>query len=627
LNLPLLKIELHPIGSCEHLARSIRLLIAKTTHDNFQYIRFLAKERLDFTIGAGFAIAAGDIAMKTLDEQIDDIERLDELRRKARALRQEAIEALTASVYEPKSQSSTPNVDARNAPAAPISTVVTGMPNGVPDRDDTNSNREQDSRAPIGSETASTASGVSDSKAEIAAPAQLGKPRSEDQWVPPGDDVEKAEVLRALTLLTAKERGGEDNQKTSRGNLTKDLTSITLDGLRNTKPPLDSVPIFRCALILQALAETPGHALSLTALHCFNQIIQELNEVSAPDWVKGAARADKKSHATAFITGECARALIALETALDQTASAVKLLGEELTRKKLYVNPIVAWSVEEEKFRKLSLKVSLAALPRAILSRSINEDDDDYANQLLASLLKQLLEVGQLTQPFGDLLKALDFKPFSPLLKHDASANKHTIKNDANLEELGEKISEKLDAAARMVRAHLRPMESFAEFIINREIASSHAKDLVDGAELVFAANLLGLVAGWSRPKVRAAFNILQPLLSTNGRLLSIRPFDIGDRGYRLNVATLETSRRLADLVAKLDVEPEPEFVERLMLPFESTRVAGTKRLKCGWTTDPQPREPKSLWWATALALDALESTVQMLDATIKLSGASTRIF
>ena len=90
----------------------------------------------------------------------------------------------------------------------------------------------------------------------------------------------------------------------------------------------------------------------------------------------------------------------------------------------------------------------------------------------------------------------------------------------------------------------------------------------------------------------------------------------MGPDGYRLNVATLQVTRHFADLIANLDVEPEPEFVARLMLPFEYTRVSGAPG-KSGWTSDPPLREPKSLWWLTAIAAGALGSVVHMLDKTI----------
>jgi nucleoside 2-deoxyribosyltransferase len=523
--------------------------------------------------------------MKTFDEHIADIEKLDEFRRKARTLRQEAIEALTAHVYVPVSRSDGTSVDDRPG------------------------------------------------------------------WAPPGDDVEKAEVLRALAMLKPNENGSDDRRKASQSNIIGDLASIKLVDLKKPLPispgpkPLDSVPIFRCALILQALAETPGFALSETALVCFYRIVQELHEVTAPDWMSGAARADEGSRATAFITGECARALIALETALLQTSYAVKLLGEEAAREKLFANEIATWQSKENELRRCSLKISLAALPRAIVPLVVSDHQKHgYALPLLERIIGVLgrkLDVTSLQIPEGqipssttpranrlnlayslEIAKSIAWNSvdqFLAALRIEPNDETFKIKDNSDLEKLSEDIADKLEAAAQIVRGILGPTEKFAEFVIDREIASSQAKDLVDGAELVFAANLLGLVAGWNRPKVRAAFDILYPLLSTNGRLLSIRPFDVGDKGYRLNVATLDITRRLADLVANIDVEPEPEFLARLMLPFENTRVAGAGRQKCGWTTDPQPREPKSLWWLTALALDALDSVVRMLDATINL--------
>ena len=39
--------------------------------------------------------------MRTLEDQIDDLEKLDDLRRRARQLQKEAIEALTATEDEP----------------------------------------------------------------------------------------------------------------------------------------------------------------------------------------------------------------------------------------------------------------------------------------------------------------------------------------------------------------------------------------------------------------------------------------------------------------------------------------------------------------------------------------------
>jgi hypothetical protein len=519
--------------------------------------------------------------MKNFDEQIADIEKLDELRQQARKLRQEAIAALTANVYMPRPRS-----------------------------------RDFDEGA-------------------AASPG----------WEPPGDDVEKAEVLRALVTLNAMKKGNETVGKDSRDAILRDLASIKLADLQSTtsygsdaRAPLDSVPVFRCAVILQTLAETPGYALSAPALFCLYRIVQELNEIAGPDWTSGGARADENSQATAFVTGECARGLLALETALLQTADAAKLLAGEAARINRFSNKVDVWQEQENKFREYSLKVSLAALPRSIVPLS----DDKNAPSLLTKIVDVLSGIfaiassqfpqGNISSPRTEcekrpnsayaveIAKSIAWNSidrFLATLKIDPNDRQFKIDRHTDFDSVGDDIAEKLKAAAGILRDLTRPMQQFAESIIDRQLAAASPQldDLVDGAELVFAATLLGLVSGWKRPKVRAASEILFPLLSTNGRLLSLKPFDVGDKGYRLNVATLDVSRRLADLVAHLDVELEPDFVARLMLPFEYTRVPGAGAR--GWTTDPQPREPVSLWWLTAIALDALESIISMLDATI----------
>jgi len=489
--------------------------------------------------------------MKTLDEQIADIEKLDLLRQRAGTLRQQAIEALTSGPYVPR-------------------------PRDLPEATD-------------------------DKKALDAWKGRANR----TGWHFPGDDVEKAEVLRALAILNPKKQPEKEHQERSREDIIADLIQIGYVDL--DKRALDDVPVFRCALVLQALAETPEQALSATALSCFYRIVQEIYEVAAPDWMSGAARADKDSQATAFITGECARALLALEEALSQTAKAAKLLGEEATRAELYSHEMEVWSAQEDVVRKEALQASLAALPRVLVPLSA----EGKANELLLKIVAFFNGLTKPPLPSGTAGPAESVARVAV----DDLFKKFKINIIPDAEKLGGNISEQLRDAAEIIRNLLRPTEKFAEFVINREIASSHQKDLVDSAELLFAANLLGLVSDWKKPKILASFKVLHPLLSTNGRLLSIRPFDVDSKGYRLNVATLEVTRRVADLLAHLDVDPAPEFVERLMLPFEDTRASSDA--KSGWTTDPPPREPKSLWWLTATALDALESMVRMLDATI----------
>jgi hypothetical protein len=515
--------------------------------------------------------------MKSLDEEITDIDRLDELRRQARVLQQEAIEALTGKSYVPRPRRG--------------------------------------------------------SKAQIE---KFERDAARPKWELPGDEVEKAEMLRALTMGKPKTEAGLKNWGASRKALITDLTSINYKDLIDQENALDDVPVFRCAVILHALAETPNYPLCKTALVCFYRIIQELYQVTAPAWTSGAARADQDAQVTAFTTGECVRALLALEKALLQTAQAAESLGKEVARETKFSVDLEIWRKQEQRMRETSLEISLAELPCLIVE--IPSGPKLKPLDLLNKIAKTLTAIPAVT--------ALDLPPpkqssgaeavggadtFVPT--HFEEAAKRIAWNAINQlcaalemgppetdpESNGKKIANRLRSAGQIVRDLLRPVAQFAESAIDRQIAaeSQHLSVLVDAAELVFAANLLGLVSDWSRPKVGAAFKVLQPLLSSNGRLLSIRPFDFREKGYRLNVATLEVTRRLADLMANLDVELEPEFVQRLMLPLGYTRTSGERTSERGWMTDPEPREPNSLWWLTTIALDALGSIIRMLDQTI----------
>jgi hypothetical protein len=498
--------------------------------------------------------------MKTLDEQIADIEKLDDLRRQARKLRQEAIDVLSAESYVPR-------------------------PRPAPERDD---------------------------------------------WEKPGDEVEKAQVLRALRIGKAKDRNLV-RQTANRQTLVDDLLSIQYKHLTSGHGR-DNVPVLRAAHVRQALAEIPGLVFSPTAMACFCRIVQELNDVADPAWTAGAARADKKSIATAFVTGECARALLALEDALRQTEDAAKLLMTAEARADVLAKDDNVWAKREGDRLRRSLEVSLAALPHVMIETVTDQgklkEEPAGLRKKIESALSRMgnaqVIMGNRPKPPGpypakapDRMRAIvssNLEHAANVIAWDALDRLHKALRPA----AGSDLISRLDKGAQVIRDLLGSIEQFAESTIDRQIAaaSQYLSVPVDGAELVFAANLLGLVSSWKRPKIRAAYEVLYPLLSSNGRLLSIKPFDLDSDGYRLNVATLEVTRRFADLIAHLDVEPEPEFVTRLMLPLEYTRTPGPPA-KSGWTNDPPRREPKSLWWLTAIAAGTLESVVHMLDKTI----------
>jgi hypothetical protein len=455
---------------------------------------------------------------------------------------------------------------------------------------------------------------------------------NQQDWQDPGDLVEKALMLHAL-----RRDPGKSGQRVE---LIKTLIAITPTdwdvALQGDDPESDRVPIFRAASAMQALVEIPKYALSRASLCCFYRIVRELYEVVSPNWAAGAARAEESASASAFVTGECARALLALERALLRTADAATLLGKAAARRSSEPDNASEWSKQDRLLRAESLRVSLEIL-RPNLIVHLSPDGTDEPSLLFIELARAFkldpdIKVSDLE------CAAADDRETDKLVKASKEASRKiacnavsqllgAVQKIAGLEttiartpsDAGEEIASTLRTAAQEVRRLLAPVERFASSVIDRELAaaSPHLGREVDAAELVFAATAFGQLSGWEHPKVSAALKLVNKLLSPDGRLLSLRPFDIGIKGYRLHVATIEVTRRLAELVANVDIEPEPQFVDRLMRPFSDTRAFSSSGSARGWATDPPGPERKSEWWVTALAADALEAVVHMLDEAI----------
>src|SRR5262249_1743842 len=67
-------------------------------------------------------------------------------------------------------------------------------------------------------------------------------------------------------------------------------------------------------------AARPGFAFDTRAAICYFRVMAELNSAGYPDWMIGSARASGTGAATAFITNECVRAILALRASMTMTA-------------------------------------------------------------------------------------------------------------------------------------------------------------------------------------------------------------------------------------------------------------------------------------------------------------------
>jgi DNA polymerase III delta prime subunit len=154
-----------------------------------------------------------------------------------------------------------------------------------------------------------------------------------EKWSSSKSDVEVA--------LLAKVQGHRDMgepEDEAGAALTKRLESIDLAVLspRSAEDnPFDPVPVLVAARGMHALVGRSNTVFCKASLLCYYRIIRELYTAHDREWIVGAARAGKASHASAFVTSECIRAVLAFEKSLRDTArffETTKSLYEECER-------------------------------------------------------------------------------------------------------------------------------------------------------------------------------------------------------------------------------------------------------------------------------------------------------
>ena len=84
------------------------------------------------------------------------------------------------------------------------------------------------------------------------------------------------------------------------------------------------VSVLVAARAMQALVMRSESIFSKATLLCYYRIVRELYIAAQPDWTIGAARAGLGGNTSAFITGECIRAIFAFENAMRRTTAFFK---------------------------------------------------------------------------------------------------------------------------------------------------------------------------------------------------------------------------------------------------------------------------------------------------------------
>jgi hypothetical protein len=154
--------------------------------------------------------------------------------------------------------------------------------------------------------------------------AQIGR------WISSNNRVEIALLVKVRNHRDLSVDDNENDKSEAPPALKNKLKTLKLDDLF---PPTGgdlqqhggdgkdrSVSVLEAARTMQALVMRSETVFSKATMLCYYRIVRELYMAAQPDWTIGAARAGVGGSTSAFITGECIRAIFAFEAALRRTA-------------------------------------------------------------------------------------------------------------------------------------------------------------------------------------------------------------------------------------------------------------------------------------------------------------------
>lgn len=159
-----------------------------------------------------------------------------------------------------------------------------------------------------------------------------GKPEipfSFEKWTASGNIVEIALVAKLQSHRDICEKDDDNNTANADALLKNRLTNITLrqdlmpieDDNSSNLDSVKSVPVLAAARTMQVLVGRSETTLSRASMICYYRILRELYGTAPSDWTVGAARAGTGGTTSAFVTGECIRALFAFRDTLQRTAT------------------------------------------------------------------------------------------------------------------------------------------------------------------------------------------------------------------------------------------------------------------------------------------------------------------
>ncbi len=496
--------------------------------------------------------------------------------------------------------------------------------------------------------------------------SSLKQHRWSDPEDEPNDYIQPALVFLVATRDFARAEDGENRQ--FRKQMLQSLRQMKIAdvfGISTTS----RVPVFQAARVFQALASSHETVFSVPAMCCYYRIVRELYAVDAPNWVVGGARAADGGVPTAFVTGECTRAIAGLARSLDSTSklvsTVVKMYDDALWLSQQDRLPSEWVRIELERMllssfltlRELSaesfVKLDYSAVS-GLMSNSSPDDSFTRINSFAGKFAKYCATSVRDAQ--DDIRKALkqvkDYyrremqtqssltKTATSRIELSHSAGKRALKRALKITKSGISASESLVSyfespnepdrsvisafasqlrnEATGVRSLFSPAKEFVEGVLDREVEKASAGHINSG-ELAFSAAAFAALD--RRPfdrRLRRATQLLADAISPDGTFQNPGCLDTDAHGYSLMLLGSEVLRAFAQLLGTVPNDLAPETVQKMLEYFERTSVSypdGGDHV--GWTHE-QPRYPvRAYRWTTALAILTLDRIGRMLDKRI----------
>ncbi|MDA7949736.1 MAG: ATP-binding protein [Hyphomicrobiaceae bacterium] len=413
-----------------------------------------------------------------------------------------------------------------------------------------------------------------------------------------------------------------------------------------------TVPILIACRVMQALVATSEHAFSKQSMICYYRIIRELFSLRPPDWSHGNARAGSIGRPTAFMTGECLRAITGFADALERTARFIERTKDfkDLVATLELANDheeLEAWVKYESKRLGISWFISDRKQSGArclFFERVIEPTEFDFEflrtqiEETTSGLLGKLESARGIFEAARNLAagrwKAADYS--RPRRHFEEAAHltaldileeaKGTAENAISAYENGSdlvSLAAVLKSAAVRTRRLTLPAVTYLERVIDRELASVKSSRHIDVPELIFAAASYGAMTGdWKQERLAQVGKLLEKHISEDGEFAAGHPYASTDIGYRMNPVSFEVSRAAAQIFTHVGLPLGSKVPRRMLRLFKRFHIKASAppETLSGWTFEDAPRVSRPSEWATARASISLQQFAGMLDRLIELN-------